>query len=110
MLGGLATGAKGSIGNGFNFMAGTYHRLREAFFAGDMKKAQLEQDRACQIVSMMNSPKYGGNGLSVSRLICEMKGKFKLGPVRAPHVPLTEAQAAALKADLDAMGFFSWCD
>ena len=35
MLGGLAIGAKGSIGNGFNFAAGVYQRLRRAFFAGD---------------------------------------------------------------------------
>ena len=48
MLGGLAIGAKGSIGNGFNFAAGVYQRLRRAFFAGDLAAARVEQQRATQ--------------------------------------------------------------
>jgi len=110
MLGGLATGAKASIGNGFNFCPGVYQRLRAAFFRGDMAEALKEQGRANLIVNMMNDPKYGGNGLSVSRAMYEMKGAVKLGPVRAPHVPLTEAQLAELRKDLDAVGYFTWCD
>lgn len=110
MLGGLATGAKGSIGNGFNFAAGVYQRLRKAFFAGDLETARFEQHRANITVDMMNNPKYGGNGLATSRKMYEMKGKVTLGPPRAPIQPLTDAQVALLKADLDACGFFTWCD
>jgi len=110
MLGGLATGAKASIGNAFNFTAGVYQRLRKAFFSGDLETARMEQGRACDIVNMMNDAKYGGNALSISRVIYEMKGCVKLGPVRAPHVPLTAAQVEALRKDLDAIGFFTWCD
>jgi dihydrodipicolinate synthase/N-acetylneuraminate lyase len=110
MLGGLVTGAKASIGNGFNFMAGTYQRIRKAFFAGDLATALVEQGRANAIVNIMNDAKYGGNGLSVSRVIYELKGKVKLGPVRAPHVPMTDAQVTALKAELTTIGFFDWCD
>ena len=40
----------------------------------------------------------------------EMKGSVKLGPPRAPIVALNAEQAALLKADLMACGFFSWCD
>ena len=69
MLGGLAIGAKGSIGNGFNFAAGVYQRLRRAFFAGDLAAARVEQQRANLSIDMMNSPKYGGNGLATSRLM-----------------------------------------
>lgn len=110
MLGGLATGAKGSIGNGFNFAAGVYQRLRRAFFAGDLATARLEQGRANLTIDMMNSAKYGGNGLATSRLMYEMKGTVKLGPPRAPIVALNAEQAALLKADLDACGFFGWAD
>jgi hypothetical protein len=39
-----------------------------------------------------------------------MKGKVKLGPPRAPIVALNAEQAALLKADLTACGFFEWCD
>ena len=53
MLGGLAIGAKGSIGNGFNFAAGVYQRLRRAFFAGDLAAARVEQQRANLTIDMM---------------------------------------------------------
>jgi N-acetylneuraminate lyase len=110
MLGGLATGAKASIGNGFNFMAGTYQRLRKAWFAGDVETARLEQARACAIVDLMNDPAFGGAGLPVSRVIYELKGKVKLGPPRAPLVALTAAQVDGVKAALYKMDFFAWCD
>jgi N-acetylneuraminate lyase len=109
MLGGLATGAKASIGNGFNFAAGVYQRLRKAFFAGDMETARLEQHRANITVNMMNDPKYGGNGLATSREIYQMKG-VKLGPPRAPIAALTAEQKAVLKTDLDKVGFWTWAD
>jgi N-acetylneuraminate lyase len=109
MLGGLATGAKASIGNGFNFAAGVYQRIRKAFFKGDMETARMEQHRANITVNMMNDPKYGGNGLATSREIYQMKG-VKLGPPRAPIAQLTAEQKAALKVDLDAVGFWEWCD
>ena len=57
MLGGLATGATASIGNAFCFCANIYHRLRAAFFAGDMVTARKEQARSCSVVDVMFSPK-----------------------------------------------------
>ena len=72
--------------------------------------ARFEQERVNDVVNLMNAGKYGGNLLPVSRYIYELKGKVKLGPVRAPHTPLTEAQKAGIRADLDAMKFFDWCD
>jgi N-acetylneuraminate lyase len=110
MLAGLATGAKGSIGNGFNFAAGVYQRLRRAFFAGDLATARDEQHRANITVDIMNDARFGGSGLPTSRVMYEMKGSVKLGPPRAPIVALNAEQAALLKADLTACGFFSWCD
>lgn len=110
MLGGLATGALGSIGNGFNFAAGVYQRLRKAFYAGDMATARLEQHRANITVNIMNDPRFGPHGLSTSRVMYEMKGGVKLGPPRAPLPALTDAHRAALKAELDRVGFFTWCD
>jgi len=61
-------------------------------------------------VNIMNDARFGGNGLVVSRAIYEWKGAVKLGPPRAPHVPLTPAQAAGLRAELDALKFWEWCD
>ena len=109
-IAGLAVGAQGHIGNAFNYCAGLFERLRAAFAAGDMKTARMEQGRANAVINMMFSGKYGPSSLSVNREMFELKGAVKLGPVRMPHVPLTDAQKAALKADLTAMGFFDWCD
>ena len=109
MLGGLALGAQSSIGNAFCFDAGVYHRLRAAFFKGDLATARKEQVLANSVVNIMNDPRFGGNGLVVSRHIVEMKG-VKLGPPRAPHVAMTPAQTAALEAELKRVDFFSWCD
>jgi N-acetylneuraminate lyase len=109
MLGGLALGAKASIGNAFCFSAGIYHRLRDAWFKGDVKTAQLEQGRSCKAVSCYSSNAYGGNSLVCTRAIMEMKG-VPLGPPRAPHVPMTPAQLAAFKAELEEIGFWQWAD
>ena len=110
MLAGLATGARGSIGNAFNMVAGVYQRLRRAFFAGDLATARDEQHRANMVVDIMNDPRFGGSSLPTGRAIYEMKGAVKLGPPRMPLVPLTPAQTAALAAELKRIGFFDWCD
>lgn len=110
MIGGLACGATASIGNAFNFNAGTYQRLRKAFFAGDMKGAQAEQHKANTVVNVMNDARFGGNGLAIARVIYELKGAVKLGPPRMPIPAMTDAQKAALKTELDTIGYFSWCD
>jgi len=109
-LAGLAVGAHGHIGNAFNFCAGLFHRLRAAFAAGDLATARKEQGRANALVNMMNSAKYGGQGLAINRYMYELKGAVKLGPPRAPIVPLTAEQKAALHKDLTEMGYFDWCD
>ena len=109
MLGGLALGAVSSIGNAFCFDAGVYHRLRAAFFKGDLVTARKEQAVANSVVNIMNDARFGGNGLVISRHILEMKG-VKLGPPRLPFLPMTPAQTAALEAELKRIEYFSWCD
>jgi dihydrodipicolinate synthase/N-acetylneuraminate lyase len=47
MLGALALGATGVIGNQFLFAAGLFARLRAAFERGDLAAARLEQGRSC---------------------------------------------------------------
>ena len=110
MLGGLALGAKASIGNAFCFAAGVYHRLRAAFFAGDLATARKEQALANSVVNLMNDAAFAsGGGLVVSRHIMERKG-VRLGPPRLPLTPLSAAQTAAIDAELKRMDYFSWCD
>jgi len=110
MLGGLALGAKGSIGNGFNFAPGVYHRIRAAFKRGDLEAARAEQARANLTVDILSRAAYGGNGLATCRAMYELKGKVALGPPRMPIAPLSAAQRAALKDELTAVGFFEWSE
>lgn len=110
ILGGMASGAKASIGNAFCFAAGVCHRIRKAFFAGDLPTAREEQGRVNAFVNVLTDARFGGGNLLVTaRHVMELKG-IKLGPVRQPHVPLTPEQAKDLEAELNKIGFFSWCD
>ena len=109
MLGGLALGAKGSIGNGFCYAAGVYHRMRKAFYAGDMVTARLEQARSRLVVDTIFSAKYGGNSLASSRVLYEFKNpNVKLGPPRLPIIELTQAQKDGLIQEVKDLGFAAW--
>ena len=98
-----------SAGNAFCFAAGVCHRIRKAFFAGDLATARIEQGRVNAFVNVLTDARYGGNLLTTARQVMELKG-IKMGPPRQPHVPLTPAQATELEAELNKIGFFSWCD
>ena len=84
-----------------------YHRLRAAFFAGDLVTARKEQDAANRTVDLCYDPRFGGNGLVTLRVVMEAKG-VPCGPPRQPHVPLTPAQHEAFLAELKRIDFFSW--
>ena len=108
MLAGLATGARGSIGNGFNMAPGVYQRLRRAFFAGDLETARTEQHRANTTINMLYDTRFGSHGLAVARVMYELRARISLGPPRMPFTPISGLEAAALKAELQAIGFFEW--
>jgi dihydrodipicolinate synthase/N-acetylneuraminate lyase len=86
------------------------HRIRAAFFAGDLKTARMEQARVNAFVSALTDPRFGGNLLVTARHVMEKIKGIKLGPVRTPHVPMTREQEAGLEAALKAIGFSEWCD
>ena len=44
------------------------------YFAGDLNTARLEQDRACRVVALFSSNKFGGDTLVTTRAMLEMKG------------------------------------
>ena len=85
-------------------------RLIDAFNRGDFVNARIEQGRACDMLELMYNPKWGRSaGLPVCRAIVELKG-VKCGPCRMPLVTLPHEMVGVLKADLDEMRFFEWCD
>jgi N-acetylneuraminate lyase len=102
-LGALAMGARGAVGSGFNFAAPIYHRLIKAFAAGDFPAAREEQFRAVQIIKLFVRHGYMG----AAKATMQMLG-VDVGPARLPNTTLDRAEAAKLRGELEAMGYFEW--
>jgi len=102
-LGGLAIGARGAVGSGYNFAAPIYQRMMKSFAGGDIAMAREEQFRGAQLVQLL----IGYGYMSAAKAIMEMLG-VPVGPARLPHAPLTAEQTGALRRSLETMGFFEW--
>ena len=100
MLPALSVGAKAAVGSTFNYAAPLYHRLIEAFYKGDLERAQELQQQSIDMIRLLG--KYGGiaTGKAYMRRIGLDCGQFRL-PVRN----MSEAQWAAFQRDVDALGF-----
>jgi N-acetylneuraminate lyase len=103
MLGALAMGAKGAVGSGFNFAAPIYQRLLRAFATGDLATARGEQFRGVQLIKLFVTYGYMG----AAKATMQMLG-VDVGPARLPNTTLSAEQAAKLRGELTAMGFFDW--
>ncbi len=104
LLGALAIGAKGAVGSTYSLCAPLYRRMIGSFEAGDLAAAQADQGRSRDMVAIFK--RHGG--LPAFKAGMRLIG-FDCGPVRLPQRALTSEQTAALRADLDAIGFFDYC-
>lgn len=104
LLSALALGARGAIGTTYNFAAPAYLRIVDAYRRGDMAAAQEDQSRAREMVAVL----YRHGGLAAVKPIMKMIG-MDCGPPRLPLRRLDEAECEALRAELDAVGFFDFC-
>lgn len=102
LLTGLTHGARGAIGSTYNFAAAMYRRILAAHATGDLATAQAEQRRVVEMVEVLI--RHGA--LPAFKAVMKMRG-FDVGGTRLPVVALTDAQADALRADLDAIRFFA---
>ena len=106
LLAGLALGATGGVGGTYNHMMGTYIELKAAFDAGDLKTAQNLQARSQAFINVL--VRYRGNVVGGKRIM-----KFlglDLGPNRIPIQNITHEEETQLKADLEEIGFFEYCN
>jgi N-acetylneuraminate lyase len=103
MLGALATGATGFVGSSYNFAAPLYHRLMEASARGDMEAARTEQHRSTQLIALLARYGYMGAAKATMAVL-----GVNVGHARLPNGSLDGGQAAALRCELDALGFFDW--
>jgi N-acetylneuraminate lyase len=81
-------------------MAPVYHKVIEAFRAGDMAEARRWQMLSIQIISVM--VRHGG--LPANKVIMSLIG-LDCGPVRPPLRNLTADEMASLRRDLERVGF-----
>ena len=103
MLGALALGATGAVGSGFNFAAPIYQRLLKAFAAGDLATARREQLHGVQLVQVLARHGYMGAAKAVMKML-----GVDVGPARLPHGNPSAEQVAALRGELEKLGFFDW--
>lgn len=103
LLSALAVGAYGAVGSTYNFAARLCYAIIEAFERGDLEDARRMQSRC----------------LSLLDLLCRYRGRpaFKAtmgllgldcGPARLPLQTLSKEEIAAMKRDLEGIGFFDW--
>jgi len=103
LLAGLAMGASGAIGSTYNYAGNLYGRMMAAYAAGDSKEALAEQIRVQKMVIPL--VKHGG-GVAAGKAIMGLEG-VNCGHPRPPLKPVTGGKLATLKADLDALDFFT---
>jgi N-acetylneuraminate lyase len=103
LLAALAVGGRGGVGSTYNFAAPIYHRLLAAFARGDLDTARAEQFRSVQIVRTLAARGYMASAKALLNLL-----GVNVGPARLPHANLSPEQVAALRCELEQLGFFDW--
>ena len=107
MLSGLVGGAQGAVGSTYNFAAPLYNRIIEAFNQGDIDTARKLQSLSVNMVQPLNN--FGTPTSNAPSLKAMMKlVGLDCGPMRLPQIGLSNENVAALKKEMEAIGFFEW--
>jgi N-acetylneuraminate lyase len=97
----LTVGVDGAIGTTYNVLPRHFVKLYETFRRGDIEGARRLQSQANRVIDTFT--KHGG--LPAVKEMMRMIG-LDCGYCRRPLRRLNESQVAALRADLDAVGFW----
>jgi N-acetylneuraminate lyase len=103
MLAAFALGGTGAVGSTYNFAAPVFQALLAALARGDLATAREQQQRATALIQLM----FGYGYLGASKVIMKWLGA-DVGPCRPPLDNLNVEQAAKLRRELEAAGFFDW--
>ncbi len=101
LLCGLSVGAKGGVGSTYNYALPVYREIMDAFFAGDMEKARVSQQKSIDIVKVII--KHGG-GVRGGKAIMNHLG-YGCGNCRLPFAPFTDSEMQELAGELEQIGF-----
>jgi N-acetylneuraminate lyase len=102
---GLALGAHGAVGSTYNFAAPLFHALIAAHTAGDIEGARRRQGQAALLVETLARRGYPAAAKSVMGFL-----GVDCGPTRVPLEALDVNGQRALRAELEAIGFFRWIE
>ncbi len=104
LLSALVVGARGAIGSTYNVAAPLYRGIIDAFDSGDIKEARRRQLLSVRMIRTFFRYPF----LAALKEILRVFG-VECGGCRMPQKSLSPGQAAALRRDLEEMGFFEWC-
>lgn len=99
-------GAQGGIGGTTNYNGHELTGIIEAWKNGDIETAREKQNFSQAVINVICN--YRGNIVGGKRIM-KLIG-LDLGPNRVPFRNMTEAEEIAMKAELDAIGFFDRCN
>jgi len=105
-LDGLVYGNRSGVGGTYNHCFSLYRDMKAAYELNDMNNCRDLQLRSHQFVEILE--KFRGNLMGGKRIM-----KFlglDCGPNRLPLQDISDEEEAALKRELDAIGFFSYCN
>lgn len=99
-------GAQGGIGGTTNYNGRCLTGILDAWAAGDIEKARELQNFSQEVINVICH--YRGNIVAGKRIM-KLIG-LDLGKNRIPFQNMTDAEEAALKAELEAIRFFDRCN
>ena len=95
-------GACGNIGSTLNYIPGIYREIHNSYKMGDIAQGQKLQVRANQVTRVLFSFGFFGALKAVMRML-----GFDCGKPRLPHLPFAEEKRDDLRAQLEAIDFFT---
>lgn len=99
-------GARGGIGGTTNYNGRELAAIIDAWDRGDIEAAREHQNFAQEVINVIC--RYRGNIVAGKRIM-KLIG-LDLGPNRTPFQNMTDEEEAAMKAELESIGFFNRCN
>ena len=99
-------GAQGGIGGTTNYNGRELTGIQKAWAEGDIAAAREKQNFSQEVINVICH--YRGNIVAGKRIM-KLIG-LDLGPNRVPFRNMTDAEEAAMKQELEAIGFFERCN
>jgi N-acetylneuraminate lyase len=105
-LDGLVYGNRSGVGGTYNHCFSLYSDMGQAYEEKDMKKCRELQHKSHLFVDVLI--RYRGNLMGGKRMMKFMG--MDCGPNRLPLQDISDHEEAAMRKELEAIGFFSYCN